>query len=265
MVRLSFLVGVFSFIVLGVSFAEPKTDRLLKSDHFVINYHENVEYSYVSEVKDICEKYYRVITQEFRLVRDEAWLWANRAKIFIAKDKEEYSSKFRCPIWATACVNYQDKVIYTYPDQENFAAILIHELTHIIFREYVGLGKFPLWLDEAVSLYMEDKYSDDSRPRRDFTLIERAIAENSYIKLTDLNKVTALTLGSQPKDYVNLFYSEAFSIVYFIIKKYSQDNLYRLMYFLRRGYDCEDAVSKAVYSIRGWEDFETKWKRFYQE
>ncbi|UCD15515.1 MAG: hypothetical protein JSV34_00240 [Candidatus Omnitrophota bacterium] len=258
------LTAVFCLMLGGVSAASPKTHRELRSQHFIINYHESISYDYVDKVKDISEEFYRVITQEFRLVRNKLWLWENRTKIFIARDKEDYLNRFNCPSWSTACVNYKDKIIRTYPDQENFSSILVHELTHIIFREYVGLKKLPLWLDEAVTVYMEDKYSKKSK-RRDLSPLKKAIKDNSYIKLAELNTITASNLEGKSQSYVNLFYLEAFSIVSFIIKKYGGDSFSQFMYFLRRGYDYEQALSKAIYSIRGWEDLEKQWKRFYQE
>ena len=62
----------------------------------------------------------------------------NRAKILVAKYKDEYDKKNYCPEWSGACVDYQGKAIFTYPQQKEFSLILAHELTHVIFREYLG-------------------------------------------------------------------------------------------------------------------------------
>lgn len=246
-------------------FAAEKDFRQLRSEHFVINYDESVDYNYVYKVKDISEKFYREITQEFRLIRDKLWLWDNRAEISIAKDKKDYGDKFNCPSWSTACVDYRGKIIYTYPDQERFTPIFIHELTHIIFREYVGGGnELPLWLDEAVAVYMEDKFSKQSY-RNNISILSAAIKEDRDIRLSELNKIAFSDIKNKPQDYINLFYLESFSIVYFIINRYGNDKFHLFLYFLKKGNTTLESLSKAIYSLKTWEDLEKQWKKFYQE
>jgi hypothetical protein len=246
------------------AYAAEKDLRQLRAEHFIINYDEDVSVDYVYEVKNISEDLYRIITQEFRLVRNEFWLGENRAKIFIAKNQDDYLSRFNCPSWSSACVDYKEKLIYTYPNQEKFNSILVHELTHIIFREYVGMDKLPLWLDEGIAAYMEEKHSKP-RLKRDVSPVGRAIKDNSYIRVSDLNKITFSDIKGKDQDYVNLFYLESFSIVSFLIEKYSMDSFSQVSYFLRKGHSCQQAIYKAIYSLRTWEDLEAQWKKFYQE
>lgn len=212
----------------------------------------------------MAEDFYRSITQEFNLVRDKLWLWENRAKIIIAKDREDYLRRFPCPSWSAACVDYVAKTIYTYPYQEGFSSNLAHELTHIIFREYVGPGGLPLWLDEGIAVYVDNKYGKGGY-RMGFTLFKKAIREKRYIPLSELNYLTPGSLGGRSRDYVDLFYVESFSIIDFLIKKGSRDNFYRFLYFLRNGNNFNDALLKSYSSIRNMEDLEKQWIRFYQE
>ena len=264
MLRSFVIVLMLSALGVCSAYAQQKDYREFRSEHFLIYYPETIDESYARSTADLAENYYRDITQEFNLVRDKLWLWENRAKIFIAKDAQEYHDKFNCPAWSGACVNYEDKIIYTYPDQGNRSAIFIHELTHIIFREYVGRGKFPWWLDEAAATYVEDKYSGNRYQGR-LGILKNAISNKQYIKFSDLNQMGSSTLDMAAKGTVDLFYIESFSIVSFMVKRYGRDNFSQFLYFLRDGSTFEEAVLKSFQSVRSIDDLEGQWKRFYLE
>ncbi|MDP2922923.1 MAG: peptidase MA family metallohydrolase [Candidatus Omnitrophota bacterium] len=254
---------IFSGLLVSI-YAADSDLKELRSDHFAIFSSKNVDESYVYKIKDMAEDFYRSITQEFNLVRDKLWLWENRAKIFIAKDKEDYLRRFPCPSWSAACVDYVAKTIYTYPYQEGFSSNLAHELTHIIFREYVGRGMLPVWFDEGIAVYVQNKYGAGRR-LTNFALLKKAIQDKKYIPLSELNSVNPGSLNARSSDYVNLFYIESFSLIDFLIKKGSRDNFYRFLYLLRSGNNFNDALLKSYSSIRNMEDLEKQWIRFYQE
>lgn len=258
-------VVIFSvFFSAAAPAAEKKDFRQLRSEHFLINYRQDVSQSYVYKIKDKAEGFYRIITHEFNLMRDEFWLWENRAVIFIAKDKQDYLDSFECSSWSGACVDYRGKVIYTYPDQERFVATLAHELTHIIFREYLGRGSFPLWLDEGVAAYIEDKRGGGSY-RDGLSFLKKKIKEETYIGLKELNQVSISGLNEKSEEYVNLFYLEAFSLVNFIKKKYGEYSFSRFLHYLRKGEPIEKSLSRISYYLKNFENLEKMWKKFYQE
>jgi len=238
--------------------------KQLRSTHFIIFYDSQVDKTYAAKIKDTAEEFYRIITQEFNLVRDEPWLWEDRTKIFIAKNKTDYLDYFSCSEWSGACVNYQERTIYTYPDYLRFKPIFIHELTHIIFRERVGMNNLPLWLDEGIAVYTENKYTQDSFGQ-DIQALKENILSGNYIKFVDLNKITTDSLASKPKDYVRLFYCESFSLVDLMISKYKKYNFNRFIVFLQKGFSVEDALNKCFYAFKGLDGLEKKWKKFYQD
>lgn len=260
----SLLSGSFSFLKVesGYAFAEQEEFNQLRSEHFIISYREGVDRVYVRKIKSIAEKYYRVITQAFDFHRDEFWIWENRAKVFIAKDREDYSNSFNCSPWSTACVYHRAKIIYTYPDQNNFTPIFIHELTHIIFREHIGNGDFPLWLDEGVASYMGDRYGGGDY-KKGLNFLKRKIKDDSYIKFFQLNKLTNNSLGGQDEDFINLFYLESFSIINFIMKKYGKYRFSSFLRLLKNGKGVEEAITKIFYDCKNFNELEVKWKAYY--
>ncbi|MFH1519089.1 MAG: peptidase MA family metallohydrolase [Candidatus Omnitrophota bacterium] len=245
-------------------YAKEKEFYQLRSEHFIINYKKGVDKAYITKLKNIAEKYYRIITQDFNFYRDKFWIWENRAKIFIANDRDDYLNSFNCSGWSAACVNHRAKIIYTYPDQEKFYTILVHELTHIIFSEYIGENKLALWLDEGVATYMESKYGSNNYASSLYLLREK-IKDNTYIKLPQLHKVTIGSLNKAPSDYVDLFYLESFSIVNFIISKYGKYKFSQMLRWLRKGDEIEEALAKVFYNFNNFDKLEMKWKEYYQK
>ncbi|MCP4653162.1 MAG: hypothetical protein GY858_07255 [Candidatus Omnitrophica bacterium] len=256
---------IFSILLFpNLAFGNESDFRKSRCEHFIIQYHKDVDASYVRKVRDKSERLYRNITQEFNLIRDKLWTWDNRAKIFVAKDKDDYISDYSCPAWSGACVDYVNKIIYTYPDQKRFDSILAHELTHIIFREYVGNAQLELWLDEAIAVYVENKYGQDVNSYL-LSHVKKALIRDQHIKFNDLRKITALTLDTSSQDRVSLFYAQSFSVVHFLIKRYGRDRFAYFLFFLKNGKNFESALSRGFASLSSADDLEKKWKKFYLE
>ena len=265
--RIFAILIVFSIVFVGLSDFGPKQSLAaekefteLRSHHFIIHYEQGVKTAYATKIKNMAENFYRTITQDFHLIRDKLWLWDNRAKIFVAKDKESYKEKFKCSPWASACVNYYDKIIYTFAGQAGFKATLAHELTHIIFHEYVGKGRLPLWLDEGVATYMGFKHGG---VRYNYSILREKLRSGEYIKLADLNKVTGSDLERGDKDYVNLFYLESLSLVNFIMRKSGKYRFSNFLDALKKGQSVNDALAKVFISYRSLDELEARWKKFY--
>jgi hypothetical protein len=244
--------------------AKPQADDFKeeRAEHFLIYYIEGVSRGQVSEIKKLAEKYYRLITQEFNLIRDKLWSWDNRAKIYIVKERQQYQDRFNCQSWSEACVDYQNKVIYTYSGQIDFSRILAHELTHIIFREYARNERFPLWLDEGVATYIEDKYAG-GHYRRYLGNIREKISNATCIPISEMMKVSGEKLAAAPKDYVMLFYAQSYSVVNFIIDKYGRHNFSRFLAQVRQGASIEEALAKIYFDFRDLQKMETLWEKFY--
>lgn len=262
------LIGSIFIVFSGFAGLKPDINeedfKQLRSTHFIIFYDRKVDEAYALKIKDTAERFYRIITGEFNLVRDTPWLWEKRTKIFIAKDKEDYLDKFGCSSWSAACVDYRDRIIYTYPDYRGFKPVFIHELTHIIFRESAGTKRLPLWLDEGMAVYVEDKYAGGFR-RNSFSLLKTKIGDNAYIKLAELNAITPEDLESRSEEFVQLFYLESFSLVDFIINKYKRYNFSRFISCIQEGFSLNVALSKCFYTLGDLNGLEKAWKRFYQE
>ena len=255
------LIVVSNFFVATALGANFEDFRELRSEHFLIRYQEEVSKDYVYQIKKIAERYYRVITQEFNFIRDELWLWENRAQVFIAKDKKEYQNRFSCSSWSAACVDYLGKIIYTFPDQQHFNSIFIHELTHIILHEYVGRSRLPLWLDEGVATYIADKYSEKLYKQK-LPYLGKMIKYGKQIPLSEISAMQLEALAKKPADYVSSFYLESYSIVNFFIKRYGKYNFSRFLSYLRHGDRFNEAMAKSFRGCKNFEKLEKQWLKF---
>jgi len=234
--------------------------------HFIVYYDKSVSESYANKLGDMGERFYMDITEEFNLVRNEFWTWDNRAKIFVAKDKDVFKDSFSCPAWSAACVDHERKEIFTYPDQVNFDAILAHELTHIIFYEYAGNISVPLWFNEGVAVYIQETKADSKWFGDKFPLyLSHVIKDAKYITFTEILGLDSSGLNGKSEKYVQTFYIQAYSMVNFLIKKYGRDGFTYFLYKLRNSGDFKAAMASSFDGIAEPQEFEERWKNFYQE
>lgn len=260
---------IISFLIVGAAcsienvLAAGTGDFLeLRSEHFVIKYQEGVSKDYLDKIKKISEQYYRTITQEFNLIRDQLWLWDNRAQVFIAKDKQAYLDRFGCSSWSGACVNYISKIIYTYPDQQRFNSTFVHELTHIILHEYLGRSNIAIWLDEGVAVYIENKYGGGNYQRRLSGMVQM-MKNNKHIPIADLFRISSANLHKKSSKEAALFYVESFSIINFFIKRYGKNNFSRFLSCLRHGDSLDRAIAKTFRDCDSPQKLEKEWMKFY--
>jgi len=155
--------------------------------------------------------------------------------------------------------DYTNKKIISYAWNEGFLeALLPHEVTHLIFRDFVGIeGDIPLWLDEGVAQWMEPKKRKMVK-----------LAMSSFIrdgKVLSLDHMMRLDIRTQSdKELVNLYYVEAASLVGFLIRKYGSSSFLNFCRHLRDNKSMEDALTFAYPTkIRDLRTLEKKWLKYY--
>jgi len=111
----------------------------------------------------------------------------------------------------------------------------------------------PLWLDEGVASY-EQKINS---PFTD-TLLKEALEKGTFIPLKDLSgfnlaRVSDVTL-------IQLFYSESFSLVNFLIKEFGKDQFVLFCQNLRDKANLERAIA-SVYPFSNLAELNSAWER----
>jgi hypothetical protein len=255
MKRTVILILIFIFLLINFCLADDWKE--LRSIHFIIYYKETSR-DFLYKLRNFAEDYYQDILEDLGFRRSEFWTWENRAKIYVFDSGQDYIQSTNMTPWSGASVDYYNKIINTYPDAPDFFEnILVHELTHIIFREYVGFGSnVPLWLDEGVATFMEKK-KKVYLLKRQLRQLNKTNSLSSFKELTQINKVTTFS-----KERAGEFYIQSLSLVYFLINKFGKDYFAKFCYALRQGRSLERSLSFA-YNIRNLDDLESKWRSYF--
>jgi len=255
------VVFLFLSIILSVAstgYASAKDTgnfRTEKSEHFIISYRCDKEF--VVQTVKYCELYYDKIETDLGLKRfSNFWTWNKRCNIIIFADKNEYHLATGQPEWFAGSADYENRVIYTYPSADRFLdSLLPHELTHIMFREYVGNNtSVALWIDEGIAQY-EEKYCVPHRAK----ILKEAVYGKTYIPFEELQRINNV-ITCKDSDFVELFYEQSRSIINFLIKNYGTLRFAEFIRQLKSGKDVNNALRFSYPgSIENMKQLEEKW------
>jgi len=225
-----------------------------KSQHFII-YYQEAPGGFVDELIYKAEDYYNSIVDELGYRRFDFWSWDNRAKIYLYKNSEDFHADTKRSDWTGAVVTVNSRVMRTFVGQDHFFdSLLPHEMTHIIFREFIGMNiSLPLWIDEGVASSQEK-----SALYARMQLARELVSKEEYIpldKLSEISNIDAKTISPQ------VFYSQAASLVIFLIREEGKGSFLEFSRALRDKIDWKSALLK-TYNFASLEDLEKAWKEF---
>jgi hypothetical protein len=249
--RLYYIVLVLIIFFIPHNKAIGQDWQVKNSRHF-ITYHDNVPAAYLNELIVTAEGYYKSITSSLGFNRFDFWSWDNRCRIYLYSDRTSYLDVTGSISWSRAHVYVVEKRIITYAGQEGFfKTILPHEMAHIIFREFIGFDKkLPIWLDEGVAILAEADSSQRLLFAKDMVLKDR------HIPLTALSDI---------RNYASMdpyvFYSQAASLVDFLLNRYGRNNFVVFCRELRDRNDWQEALRR-VYRFEGLDDLENSWLEY---
>jgi len=246
-------------IILCCAGAAPAEEwKELRAEHFLVYYFEDEKFA--QDVLNQAEKYYQKIASDIGYVRyDNFWQWDNRAKIYIYRTHEDFMKAMGKPPWVFGTVLYDEKKIISYRWNEGFTdALLPHEIAHLVFREFVGFkNEVPIWMDEGVAQWEEKK-------RREWAVgvVKELVKDRDYIPLARLTQMDLST--EHDSDLSRKLYSQAASLVGFLMTEYGGSKFTLFCRQLRDGKNINDALS-FVYtgSIPNIDELEKKWVKYY--
>ena len=256
---ISILSLIISFVFLHICSAQEGAEwNVEKSSHFIVYYKEAPE-DFIKHVIGNSENYYHRIASDLGFNRYNFWLWDERAKVYIYNNILDYQVATGQPFWSGGNASVKDKIISSFPYAHDFfETVLAHEMGHIIFREFVGFDNnaVPLWLDEGVASYQErSKYSQAD------TLVREAIGSGKFIPLEKLPQIGEQF--SMPADTAQLFYTESFSAVDFLIKKFGKDKFVTFCQSLRDKKSMDRALASS-YSFSDVGQMQEAWKKYLE-
>jgi len=233
--------------------------QVLKGKHFLVYYKEDK--SFAKETSRQAEKCYKRIASDLGYSRhDKFWQWDDRVKIYVYLTHDEFIKATGIKrLWAQGVANYEKKEIISYRWNEGFLdSLLPHEITHLIFRDFVGFpGRIPLCMDEGVAKW-EEVYARYEAAE----IVKKLIKEGKYIPIRQLINMDI----RQEDDYelAHNFYAQSTSLVGYLIEKYGGSKFTLFCRQLRDGKSIDEALS-FVYtnSIHNIDELEKDWVKHY--
>lgn len=244
----------FSFLLPAFSLGEVTSSlwQTKKSQHFIIYYQETTD-DFAGKLADSAENYYNSIVDDLGFRRMDFWSWDNRAKIYLFNNSSDYLKDTGGAAWSGAQVSVNNRTIKTFIGQQNFLnSILPHELTHIIFREFVGFKiELPLWLDEGIACSQEKSILNWR-----LESAKSLVKQGSYLKFDKLFQIYDSALIDP-----GVFYSESASVIVFVLQKYGGESFLDFSRKIRDGAQWRAAFLD-TYRFSNLEGLESAWKAF---
>jgi len=252
-----------------------------KSEHFIVYFSRGHE-DFAEEVADKAETFYDSIAEDLGYVRySNFWKWDKRVKIYIFPDHRSYLKATGEQEWSHGIADYYKKTIISYAWGKGFLTTLLpHEMAHLIFRDFVGFkGEVPLWLDEGVAQWEEKELKHERKmfvrdlTRRNLllslnTLMHediRRINSDQIVTMQTVDAFTGETFTKQVsgEEFVQMYYVQAFSLVGFLIERYSADNFLVFCRQLRDGKTIADALKFAYpQNMRDLTSMQKQWQEY---
>jgi hypothetical protein len=248
----------FFFLITLILYSKDNWIRF-ETKHFTIFYEGNWQIPYLSmEI----ERIYSLM--DLNLSYFAPWMHHEKTNIYIYSSRESYiKGEFKPPKWSKGLAFWDKRIIVVYNDKEkkNLIPTITHELTHLYFESFFAqkLTHPPLWLNEGLAVYMEDKSYDSEG------LWERALKyseQTTYMKFNDFLKTDVRSLKTDNE--IANWYLEAYGVIRYLKEIYSQNSFYRFCDDLARGSTIEKTLWKS-FGIFDLDDFEKKWFRWLGE
>lgn len=219
---------------------ERNADEGLRQEstlHFSLRFDGREDGDIYREVLGILEEAYRDIGSALSYYPEDevvVFLYTNQQFRDISNTPDWsgaiYDGKIRVPVG-----NYKH-------DRQILSKILYHEYTHAVVHE-ITHGRVPTWLNEGLAQYFEKG------------------GEEEKLKAPDLVPLSSLhgSFMGFNNSQATLAYTESYSAVRYLIRRYGTYDVKRLLEEMGKGEDIDQAFRDILYL--SYEDFEREWQR----
>lgn len=160
--------------------------------------------------------------------------------VMLFDDKNNYMQFTKRPSWSGAASDLRADTMYVL-EGRNFYPLSVHELTHLYFDGYFLPAVSPLWLSEGMAVYMQIFASGQTPSWLDKNL--RNILSGRYIPLENMMQMEELS--SLSTEQAELWYTQAYSVVNYLLNERSRDEFYRFCNELKDGAAVYQALFRA--------------------
>lgn len=182
-----------------------------------------------------------------------------KIKIFIFKDRDEYSSKIRQSGWSVGKVIYGKNSFYSY-EGVNLEGLIHHELTHLLFYHFLKRQYIPenmRWLSEGLATYEESRFVRSKL----IVLMENQLSllkKEDFLSIEDIIMAEALTHDN--KYNIHRWFAQSLSIVTFLIERYGRERFNILCQSYSKTGNFDDALANSYGMLfKGSGDLTKQW------
>lgn len=249
----------------GLPPAPAAEEKELQTDNFVL---------IGNAAEENLEEWGNLVEERRRAIADQLGFyylgrWEQKCRVYLARSAGELSQQSRAPWWAKGwsrvdlnknrrSAEVQGRTIWVRVDlaSAELEPLFSHEIAHLLFREFLEFpDAFPIWLDEGVAVWAENR--------------NRPIYERTIRQAIQREKIFPLNLFFSFEDYPadkKLFYSQASSIISYLISEHGVEAFQRFSRLIRDGMPTPEAMFQ-VYQVNRADlpDFERRWKEWVIE
>ena len=146
----------------------------------------------------------------------------NRILVMLFASKDSYHQFTHLPSWSGASSDLRSDTMYV-TEGNSFYPLSVHELTHLYFDGYFLPTISPLWLSEGMAVYMQI-HASKQKPSWIDNSMQRILAG----EIIPMEEMAATTdLNSYSTDRAELWYTQAYSLVDFLLNQRTRDEFYK--------------------------------------
>ncbi len=161
--------------------------------------------------------------------------------VMLFDQKQSYMDYTKRPAWSGASSDLQSDTMYVI-EKTGFYALSVHELTHLYFDQYFLPELSPLWLSEGMAVYMQI-YASKQKPAYILKRLKQILETGQLIPFDEM--MSTETLKNYPTDKAEMWYTQAYSLVDYLLNTRSRDEFYKFCTELKNGAPVYQALYRA--------------------
>ncbi len=161
--------------------------------------------------------------------------------VMLFDHKESYMDFTKRPSWSGASSDLQSDSMYVI-EKTGFYPLTVHELTHLYFDQYFLPKLSPLWLSEGIAVYMQ-VYASKQQPGYAVRRLKQILDTGKMIPFEEM--MSAQTLKDYPTDKAEMWYTQAYALVDYLLNTRSRDEFYKFCTELKNGTPTATALYRA--------------------
>lgn len=192
------------------------------------------------------------------------WMGRERVNLYLYKDHQAYvEGEFSPPAWSNGLAIFQLKAVALpgMADKKKLLQVMAHETTHLLFEGYFREQgrQAPVWVNEGLAMLQEADGPDKPESSEWYQGMVR-MDPKDFMALDQFFAVTPTKdMAEKDKRTVGDWYTQAYSLVHFLLRKHSRLQFKSFCAELRDGKEPAEALWK-VYRYRSLADLDKRWR-----